>query len=48
VLVVVDEPDKAIGYYGRQVAIPAFRQIASSAMATLGVPLDHPVTTTAP
>jgi cell division protein FtsI/penicillin-binding protein 2 len=48
VLVVVDEPDTAIGYYGRQVAIPAFRQIATTAMASLDVPLDHAVTPTIP
>ena len=40
VLVVVDEPHG--GYYGGVVAVPAFNQIATDALQTLGVPPDQP------
>jgi cell division protein FtsI (penicillin-binding protein 3) len=37
VLVLIDEPDKAVAYYGGKVAGPAWRAIASAALARLNV-----------
>lgn len=40
VLVEVDNPDRARGYYGSQVAMPAFRAIAEKAIHALRIPPD--------
>lgn len=44
VLVMVDEPDKSIGYYGGTVAAPAVKKILEQALPYLGVPPTETVT----
>lgn len=43
VLVVVDEPDKSIGYYGGTVAAPAAAAILEKTLTYLGVPRTEPI-----
>jgi cell division protein FtsI/penicillin-binding protein 2 len=38
VLVMIDSPDPSRGYYGSEVAMPAFRQIAETAIRVLRIP----------
>jgi cell division protein FtsI/penicillin-binding protein 2 len=40
VLVMIDSPDPSRGYYGSEVAMPAFRQIAETAIRVLRIPPD--------
>ncbi len=40
VLVMIDSPDPSRGYYGSEVAMPAFRQIAEAAIRVLRIPPD--------
>lgn len=40
ILVEIDNPDRARGYYGSQVAMPAFRAIAEKAIHALRIPPD--------
>jgi len=43
VLVMVNEPDKSIGYYGGTVAAPAAKKILEQALPYLGVPPTEPI-----
>jgi cell division protein FtsI (penicillin-binding protein 3) len=43
VLVVVDEPDKSLGYYGGTVAAPAVKRILEQTLPYLGVPTTETV-----
>jgi len=40
VLVMIDSPDPSRGYYGSEVAMPAFRKIAEAAIRVLRIPPD--------
>ncbi len=40
VLVMIDSPDPSRGYYGSEVAMPAFRKIAETAIRVLRIPPD--------
>jgi len=44
VAVVVNEPDKSIGYYGGTVAAPAAKKILEQALPYLGIPPTEPIT----
>jgi len=43
VLVLVNEPDKSLGYYGGTVAAPAAKQILQQTLTYLGIPPSEPV-----
>ncbi len=47
ILVLVDLPPSATSYYGGDVAAPAFREVAASAMQALGVAPDDPASASA-
>jgi cell division protein FtsI (penicillin-binding protein 3) len=40
--VMVDEPDKEIGYYGGQVAAPVFREVMTQALRLMNISPDNP------
>ena len=42
-LVMVNEPDKSLGYYGGTVAAPAAKQILQQTLTYLGIPPSEPV-----
>jgi cell division protein FtsI (penicillin-binding protein 3) len=44
VAVMVNEPDKSIGYYGGTVAAPAAKKILEQALPYLGIPPTEPIT----
>ena len=47
ILVLVDLPASDTSYYGGDVAAPAFREVAASAMQALGVTPDDPASASA-